>query len=92
MRLSQIAPHSIADARLRWDFAGGHHSPRNIAIGDHANRFQVLDVFHYRNFAAVVSDHHFGCLPHRVLRRAASKIGDHHVFVFHGTHESLLFP
>ena len=51
---------------------------------DHANRFQVLDVFHYGNFAAVVPDHHLGCLPHGVLRRAANKIGDHHVVAFHG--------
>jgi hypothetical protein len=48
---------------------------------NHTDRFQVLDAFDYGNFAAVVSDNHLGCLPHSVLWRAASKIGDHNVFV-----------
>jgi len=41
---------------LRWDFAGNHHSPRNIAVGNHADRFQILCAFDYCYFAAVVSD------------------------------------
>jgi len=44
--------------------------------------FQVLDGFAYGNFAAVVPDHYLGCLLHGVFRRAAGKVGDHHVFTF----------
>jgi hypothetical protein len=77
---------------LRWAFARGHYTPRNVAVGDHANWFQVLDAFDYSNFAAVVPDHHLGCLLHGVLRGAARKIGDHDVFAFHGMDEMLVIP
>ena len=90
VRPSQTAQHSIAHARFRWAFARGYYTPRNVAVGDHTNRFQVLEAFDYSNFAAVVPRHHFGCLPHGVLRRAASKISDHNVFAFHKNGEMLL--
>ena len=77
-----MAQHDVAHACLRWAFSRGHYAPRNIAVGDQANRFQVLDGFDYGNFAAVVPDHHLGCLLHAVFRRAAGKVGDHQVFAF----------
>ena len=54
-------------------FSPGRYRPRNVAIRDHTDRFQVLDAFDYGNFAAVVSDHHLGRLPQSVLRRAAAR-------------------
>ena len=77
-----MAQHGIVYARSRRAFARGHWSRRNIAIGDHTNRFQVLDAFDYSNLTAVMPDHHLGCLPHRALRRAVSKVGDHNVLAF----------
>jgi hypothetical protein len=41
--------------------ARGHYTPRDIAIGDHADGFQVLLRFDYGNLAALVPGHDLGC-------------------------------
>ena len=82
----QTTQHRIAHARLSCTFASGHHTPRDVAVGDQANWFQVLDAFDDSNLPAIMPHHYLGCLPHRVFRRAASNIRDHNVFA---SHESL---
>jgi len=61
-------------------FARGHYTPRDIAISDHADGFQVLLRFDYSNLATLVLGHHLGCLLHIMLRRAARKIGANDIF------------
>jgi hypothetical protein len=58
-----------------WAFARGHYTPRDIAIGDHADGFQVLLRFDYSNLATLVPGHHLGCLLHVMLQRAEGKLG-----------------
>jgi hypothetical protein len=53
--------HGIAHARLPRASARGHYTPRDIAIGDHADGFQVLLRFDYGNLAALVPGHDLAC-------------------------------
>jgi hypothetical protein len=74
-----IVSHGIAHTGFARAFASGDYTPRDIAIGDHADWFQVLHAFDYSNLAAIVLEHHLGCFLHRVFRRAARNIGDHNL-------------
>ena len=77
VRPSQAARHGIAHARLPWAFADSHYTPHNVAVGNHANWFQVLLRVNYSNLAAIVPGHHLGYLLYIMLRRAVRKIGAH---------------
>src|SRR5438874_13188341 len=77
--------HGFAHSGLFRVFACGHHSARDVAIGDHANGFHVVVVFDYGNLAAVVLYHYLARLLHIMFRRTASGIAAHNVFgLFHG--------
>ena len=76
----QAGQHGIAYAGLSRVFTHGHYTPRNVAVGDHANWIQALVAFDYSNLAAIVPDHHLSCFLNSVFRRAASKMGNHNVF------------
>jgi hypothetical protein len=58
-------------------FARRHYTPHNVAVGNHANWFQVLGRFDYSKLAAMVLGHHLGCMLRIMFRRAVGKIGAH---------------